>query len=71
MPIGSLIKFIWWSSYKAPSVTLDDKGHSTWHELFPGDRGIVVGHINDQTSIVLFSSVDSLLKINNAMLEAV
>jgi hypothetical protein len=52
-------------------VSLDDKGHATWHELFPGDKGIVVGHVNDQTSIILFSSVDALLKLNNVMLEVV
>lgn len=71
MPIGSLVKFIWWSSYKAPSVSLDAKGHVTWHELKPGDKGIVVGSIDEQNSIILFSSVDSLLKLNNSMLEIV
>jgi len=71
IPVGSLVKFSWWSEYRAPSLSTNDLGYSTWHELRPGDRGVVVGHINEDTIIVLFSSVDSLLKVNKTMLALV
>ena len=68
IPVGSLIKFCWWSNYKAPSLSVNELGNATWHELSPGDKGVVVGYVNEETVIVLFSSVDSLLKIHRSML---
>ena len=62
------MKFCWWSEYRAPSLGTNDIGHTTWHELKPGDKGVVVGHIDEDTVIVLFSSVDSLLRVNRMML---
>ena len=70
MKVGSLVKFNWWSSYKAASATVDQYGHITWHELHPGDTVIVLCS-NDETLIVLFSSVDTLLKVHESMLEVV
>jgi len=73
---GQLVKFSWWSSYKAPSMFEDNAGHSTWYEIFPGDSGIV---IQDQQSnqldldfiIVLFSRINKILKIHSSMLSLV
>lgn len=62
--------FVWWSSYKAPSAQPDEMGHLTWHELHPGDTGIVIKTEEDQT-IVLFSHIDTLIKVHESMLEAV
>lgn len=69
LSIGSLVKFKWWSSYRAPSVMTDDDGHVTWHEIQPGEKGIILYIADDDTMIVLFSSVDSILKVHRLMLE--
>lgn len=68
LSIGTLVVFTWWSSYRAPSAVVNELGHATWHEIKPGDKGVVVGHENDENLIVLFSSVDSLLRVNRVML---
>jgi len=68
LSIGTLVVFTWWSSYRAPSAVVNELGHVTWHEIKPGDKGVVVGHENDENLIVLFSSVDSLLRVNRVML---
>jgi len=68
--VGSLVKFAWWSSYKAPSVSIED-GKTTWHEVHPGDTGVVLSVLSDGNYIVLFSHVDALLKIHQTMLEIV
>jgi hypothetical protein len=69
--VGALVKFSWWSSYKAPSLYHDDAGHATWHELKPGDTGVVMSYLNEVEVIVLFSNVDTLLKIHTSMLVVV
>jgi len=71
MLIGSLVKFTWWSSYKAPSVALDENGHATWHELFPGDTGIILEFLNEETVVVLFSKIDTLIRIPRSMVVSV
>lgn len=67
--VGSLVKFTWWSSYKAPSVLEDSFGRPSWHEIFPGDTGVVICTGEGESVAVLFSRIDTLLKINQTMLE--
>lgn len=69
MNVGSLVKFVWWSEYKAPSIGLNDKGHVSWHEIHPGDTGIIICMKDEDTMIVLFSGVDTLLRVHKSMLE--
>jgi hypothetical protein len=69
MKIGLLVKFVWWSNYKAPSISTDDKGHVTWHEIHPGDTGIIFCTLTEDNVIVLFSGVDTLVKVHASMLE--
>ena len=69
--VGSLVKFVWWSSYRSPSLSENDHGHVTWHELSPGDTGIVMSYLNESNVIVLFSKVRTLLRIHRSMLELV
>lgn len=71
LPVGSLVKFSWWSTYKAPSLSTNELGHVSWHEINPGDRGVIVGYMSEESVIVLFSSIDSLLRVNRLMIEAV
>lgn len=68
LTVGSFVKFSWWSSYRAPSISSEDLEGVTWHELHPGDAGIVV-HIQAQKVVVLFSRIDTLLKVHESMLE--
>lgn len=68
LSVGSLVRFTWWSSYKAPSVSTDNEGRVSWHELNPGDTGVVLSFHNEETAIVLFSTVDTLLKVHQSML---
>lgn len=68
LTVGSLVRFTWWSNYKAPSVSTDSAGRVSWHELKPGDTGVVLSFHNEETAIVLFSTVDTLLRVNQAML---
>ena len=67
--VGTLVKFVWWTDYKAPSAGTDDKGHSSWHEIHPGDKGVVLC-VKDDYVVVLFSGVDTLLRLPHAMVEA-
>lgn len=69
--VGSFVKFTWWSDYKAPSMCQDDTGHVTWHVLKPGDTGVVMCHLDEDNVVVLFSNVDTLLKIHASMLVVV
>jgi hypothetical protein len=70
--VGSLVKFVWWSNYRAPSVFKDAAGRTTWHEVHPGDTGVILGVMDDdETYIVLFSNVDAVLKIHKTMLSLV
>lgn len=70
MKVGSMVKFNWWSNYKAASIAVDQNGHVSWHEVHPGDTGIIFC-INEDAVVVLFSSVDTLLKVHKSMLEVV
>lgn len=71
--IGSFVRFVWLTSYKAPSLSVDDNGHVTWHELHPGDTGIVLEMCKKEKeyAIVLFSNVDALLRVHMSMLQLV
>jgi len=69
--VGSLVKFVWWSDYKAPSVNEDHTGHVSWHIVKPGDTGIVLCEAEDDFIVVLFSNIDSLLKIHRTMLDSI
>lgn len=66
--VGTLVKFVWWSNYRAPSVVEDHTGHVTWHEVKPGDAGIVLCEAETDFVVVLFSNIDSILKIHHSML---
>lgn len=73
---GQLVKFSWWSSYKAPSAIKDSVGHSEWYEIFPEDSGIVIqSQQNNQLDldfiVVLFSRINKILKIHSSMLSIV
>lgn len=68
--VGALVRFKWWSEYRAPSATVGADGHTTWHEIRPGDTGVVLC-VFEETFVVLFSSVDTLLKVHRSMLEQV
>ena len=68
--VGEFVKFVWWSNYRAPSAEADDSGHVTWHEIHPGDTGVVLCNHEDNV-VVLFSNVDRLLRIHYTMLEKV
>lgn len=71
IPVGSFVKFVWWSDYRAPSAEVNEKGRTTWHTLRPGDTGIVLCSYEDGTVIVIFSSVDSLLRLPSNMLDVI
>ena len=66
--VDALVRFTWWSSYKAQSASTNDEGKVSWHELKPGDAGVVLSFYNEETAIVLFATVDTLLKVNQSML---
>jgi hypothetical protein len=68
MLIGSFVIFDWWSSYKAASVNLNDDGQNSWHDVDPGDSGIIIEMLDDEHVSVLFSGTDKLLKIHTSML---
>lgn len=68
--VGTLVKFKWWSDYRAPSATPGEDGHTTWHEIKPGDTGVVLC-LKEEHVIVLFSNVDTLLKVHLSMIERV
>jgi len=74
---GDLVRFNFWTSYLAPGASEDTLGHVTWHELFPGDSGLVV-HVESQVSasngqddtvIVMFSRTNHLLRVRLNQLE--
>lgn len=65
---GTLVKFSWWSNYKAPSYDSDDGGHSMWYELIPGDTGIIVSSVDDDSVVVFFTRVSALLRVHRSML---
>jgi hypothetical protein len=68
-PIGSMVMFDWWTVYRAPSTTLDHRGHSQWYDLTSGDSGIVISHCDDgEHLIVLFSRHNMLLRVHHEML---
>lgn len=69
--VGSLVKLSWWSVYRAPSANKNNEGKTTWHDVKPGDTGIVLSVFNGLHAIVLFSSVDALLKIHLSMIQEV
>lgn len=72
IPVGSLVKFAWWSDYRAPSVNPDASRHVTWHEVSPGDTGIVLHEDEDENyCCVLFTRYEKLLRIHVSMLEVV
>lgn len=49
-------------------MSTDNEGRVSWHELNPGDTGVVLSFHNEETAIVLFSTVDTLLKVHQSML---
>lgn len=67
---GDFVKFNFWSSYLAPTSGPDENGHINWHELFPGDQGLVIyvsenlGTSGDDTVTVMFSRVGKVLKVH-------
>lgn len=71
MVVGTLVRFHWWTDYKAPSITPDVNGHITWHELHPGDTGIIVSEIGHDQVVVLFAKIDIFLQVNISMLKEI
>jgi hypothetical protein len=69
---GDLVKFNFWSSYLAPSVSPDETGNIRWYEIFPGDRGLVVqinqpSHEGDNANnmvTVIFARIEKVLKVH-------
>jgi len=47
LSVGSQVKFVWWSEYRAPSAKEDEFGHVTWHTVNPGDTGIILCSFGD------------------------
>lgn len=68
---GTLVKFKWWSSYKAETLALDADGNFIWEEVTPGDAGLVVSVDDQQTALVFMSNGKFFAKIHLSMLEAV
>ena len=66
--VGSFVKFKWWSDYRAASATLNEDGCITWHEIRPGDTGVVMCKHDEDNFVVLFSGVNTLLRVNGSML---
>jgi len=72
--VGDMVKFKWWSPYKAPSTCTDSTGHLIWKEIFPAELGIVIqldDGTNTNTLVIFFSRINMMLKINENMLEKV
>ena len=68
--VGSFVEFNWWSCYRAPSVYPDSNFNTTWHEVKPGDTGVVIGHIDEVKHSVLFISVPGIpLTVHVSMLK--
>ena len=72
--IGDMVKFKWWSPYKAQSTCVDMNGHVIWNEIFPEELGVII-HTDDGTGtgtcVVFFARLNMLMKINQGMLEKV
>lgn len=71
MKAGDMVEFVWWSTYLAPGLLLDDAGRTVWHELHPGDRGIVVRVAEEDYIVTLFTSLDALIKVHGSMLQVI
>lgn len=72
--VGDMVKFKWWSPYKAPSTCTDNNGHLIWKEIFPDELGIIIqldDGTNTGTLVVFFARINMMLKINENMLEKV
>ena len=69
---GDLVQFDFWSKYLALSTYPDEAGVYTWHEICPGDYGLVVvvsSHVSasktsDDTIVIMFSSINKLVSIH-------
>ena len=70
MKTGDFVKFSWWSAYRAPSININDNGLYTWHEILPGEVGIVLC-TNDEDAAVLFPGIDVILRVHISMLEII
>jgi hypothetical protein len=70
LSVGSQVKFVWWSEYRAPSAKEDESGHVSWHSVKPGDTGIILCSFGE-SYVVLFSNIDALLKIHSSMLSPI
>lgn len=70
MKSGDFVKFVWWSTYKAPSIYTDQNGFHSWNDIFPGTTGIIICS-NEYDSAVLFSNVGCIVRIHNSMLKMV
>jgi len=75
---GALVRFIWWSSYKAPEwipgSQFTQVPRQTWHEIFPGEIGMVIEDEQDPLKssdyvVVLFPRLKVRLRIHSSMLE--
>ena len=71
MKAGDMVEFVWWSMYLAPGLISDDMGRTVWHELSPGDRGIVVRAAEEDYIVALFTTMDALVKVHFSMLQII
>lgn len=76
---GDLVVFKFWSTYLAQLATSQNQNNNTWHELWPGDRGLVI-HVGsdvsssmskDDTVSVIFSRVGRMLRVHINQLERI
>lgn len=73
---GSLVKFSWWSNYRAPSAVPNEHGGRDWFEIEQDDHGVVVAADTETSSsydedsvTVLFTRINKIVHIHASMLE--
>lgn len=76
---GDMVEFNFWAPYLAASVLLDEHGRTTWHEVEPRDRGLVVAlDLNEDanshrhnTATVMFARIEKLVQVHLTQLKRV
>jgi len=68
-PVGSMVKFTWWTEYTAPTTATDHNGHVVWCIIKPGDVGVVISRTDESHLLVIFSNQGRLATVNQDMLD--
>lgn len=68
---GTLVKFNWWSSYRAETLALDHDGNFIWEEIKPEETGLVINIDDYETALVFMSKGKIFAKIHLSMLAAI